>query len=76
MPRRVMQGVVVSVKQQKTAVVEIERRVRHPLLGKSVLKSKKYHVHDPEGKCTLGSLVFIQETIPISKLKRWILLPS
>jgi small subunit ribosomal protein S17 len=71
-----MQGVVVSVKQQKTAVVKIERRVRHPLLGKSVLKSKKYHVHDPEQKCSLGSLVSIQETAPISKLKRWVVLSS
>jgi small subunit ribosomal protein S17 len=71
-----MQGVVVSVKQHKTAVVKVERRVRHPLLGKSVLKTKKYHVHDPEQKCSLGAFVSVQETAPVSKLKRWILVSS
>lgn len=64
-------GKVVSNKMDKTIVVSVERRVPHKLYGKIVRVSKKYYVHDEEGKATVGDLVRIQETRPISKLKSW-----
>ncbi len=71
MPKRILQGVVVSDKQEKTVVVKVERRFTHPLLKKTVRRSKNYHAHD-EGKAyKVGDLVSIQESRPISKLKRW-----
>ncbi len=71
MPKRILQGVVVSDKQEKTVVVKVERRFTHPLLKKTVRRSKNYHAHD-EGKAyKVGDVVSIEETRPISKLKRW-----
>ena len=73
MPKRILQGVVVSDKNDKTIVVKVERRLRHPVLKKTVRLSKKYHAHDEKGH-KVGDVVRIQETAPISKLKRWVVL--
>ncbi|MCI4680074.1 30S ribosomal protein S17 [Rhodoblastus acidophilus] len=72
MPKRILQGVVVSNKQQKTLVVKVERRFTHPLLKKTVRRTKNYHAHDEAGAFKVGDMVSIEETRPISKLKRWI----
>jgi small subunit ribosomal protein S17 len=72
MPRRILQGVVVSDKQEKTLVVKVERRFTHPLLKKTVRRSKNYHAHVESRTYKIGDTVSIQETRPISKLKRWI----
>ena len=72
MPKRVLQGVVVSDKNDKTVVVEVERRFTHPLLKKTVRRSKKYHAHDEASAAKLGDRVWIEECPPISKLKRWV----
>ncbi len=72
MPKRVLQGVVVSDKNDKTIVVQVERRYTHPLLKKTVRRTKKYHAHDEKNSFKVGDLVSIEETRPISKNKRWI----
>ncbi|MBS0233923.1 MAG: 30S ribosomal protein S17 [Proteobacteria bacterium] len=72
MPKRVLQGVVVSDKNDKTIVVQVERRYTHPLLKKTVRRTKKYHAHDEKNSFKVGDQVEIQETRPISKNKRWI----
>ncbi|MBA4789440.1 MAG: 30S ribosomal protein S17 [Pseudomonadota bacterium] len=72
MPKRVLQGVVVSDKQDKTVVVRVERRFTHPLLKKTVRRSKKYHAHDQENAWHVGDTVWIEEHRPLSKLKNWI----
>lgn len=72
MPKRVLQGVVVSDKQDKTVVVQIERRFRHPVFKKTVRRTKKYHAHDEGNKFKIGDKVSIEEAAPISKLKRWV----
>jgi len=69
--RKERQGVVVSDVQDKTIVVRVERRTTHPLYGKTVTRSKRYHVHDEANEAGVGDTVRIQETRPISKLKRW-----
>jgi small subunit ribosomal protein S17 len=74
MPKRVLQGVVVSSKNNKTVVVEVERRYTHPLFKKTVRRTKKYHAHDEKNVFKEGDLVSIQEAAPISKLKRWVAL--
>ena len=74
MPKRVLEGVVVSDKQDKTVTVLVERRFTHPLLQKTVRRSKKYHAHDESNACKVGDLVKIEEHRPISKTKRWIVL--
>lgn len=74
MPKRVLQGVVVSSKNNKTIVVEVERRYTHPLLKKTVRRTKKYHAHDERNAFKEGDRVEIQESAPISKLKRWVVL--
>jgi small subunit ribosomal protein S17 len=74
MPKRILQGVVVSDKQDKTVVVKVERRFTHPLLKKTVRRSKNYHAHDESKQFKVGDVVSIEETKPISKLKRWIVL--
>ncbi len=74
MPKRVMQGTVVSDKNDKTVVVNIERRFTHPVMKKTVRTSKKYHAHDESNACKVGDVVLIQETAPISKNKRWVVL--
>lgn len=71
MPKRVLQGKVVSVANDKTATILVERRVTHPLYGKILRRSKKYHAHDAENRCELGDAVRIQECVPISKSKNW-----
>ena len=71
MPKRVLQGVVVSNANDKTAVVRIERRVAHPMYGKVVRQSKKYHAHDEDNACQVGETVRIEECVPISRKKRW-----
>ena len=69
MPKRVLQGVVVSDKTDKTVVVRVERRFTHPLLKKTVRRSKKYHAHDEANNWHVGDTVWIEEHRPISKLK-------
>ena len=71
MPKRVMTGTVVSDKTDKTVVVRVERRVKHPLYGKIIRRSKKYHAHDEGNEYREGETVRIEETAPISKLKTW-----
>ena len=71
MPKRVLQGVVVSDKNDKTIVVQVERRYTHPLFKKTVRRTKKYHAHDEANKFKIGDNVSIQESAPISKNKRW-----
>jgi len=73
MPKRVLQGVVVSDKNvaTKTVVVQVERRFIHPVMGKTVRRSKKYHAHDEKGEFKMGDVVRIRECKPISKLKTW-----
>ncbi|MCC9625692.1 30S ribosomal protein S17 [Thalassospira sp. MA62] len=71
MPRRVLQGTVVSTKNDKTVVVRVERQVMHPLYKKYVRKSKKFHAHDEENRFKAGDVVRIRECKPISKLKSW-----
>jgi small subunit ribosomal protein S17 len=71
MPKRILQGVVVSDKQEKTVVVKVERRFTHPLFKKTVRRTKNYHAHDEERQFKVGDEVAIEETAPISRLKRW-----
>lgn len=72
MPKRVLHGVVVSNKNDKTIVVEVERRYTHPLFKKTVRRTKKYHAHDENNAFKEGDRVLIQESAPFSKLKRWV----
>ena len=74
MPKRVLQGVVVSDKNTKTVVVQVERRYTHPLLKKTVRRSKKFHAHDEDDTFKVGDIVRIEESKPISKNKRWVVL--
>ena len=74
MPKRILQGVVVSDKNAKTVVVEVERRYTHPLFKKTVRRSKKFHAHDEDDTFKVGDVVRIQESRPISKNKRWVVL--
>jgi small subunit ribosomal protein S17 len=71
MPKRILLGEVVSDKGDKTVVVKVERRVRHPLFGKFVRQSKKFHAHDEANEFHVGDRVRIEECRPISKLKSW-----
>ena len=71
MPKRQLHGLVVSDKQDKTVVVRVERRFTHPLLKKTVRRSKKYHAHDDTNQYSTGDIVWIEEHRPISKLKCW-----
>lgn len=71
MPRRVMEGVVVSTKQDKTAIVRVERRSQHPLFKKTIRTSKRYHAHDEANAAIVGKTITIRECAPKSKLKRW-----
>jgi len=74
MPKRVLTGTVVSAKGDKTVVVRVERRVKHPLYGKIIKLSKKYHAHDAANEFRAGEIVRIEECAPISKLKTWTVL--
>ena len=71
MPKRVLTGTVVSDKGDKTVVVKVERKVKHPLYGKIIRRTKKYHAHDDTNQYHEGETVRIEETAPISKLKTW-----
>ena len=71
MPKRVLIGTVVSDKGDKTVVVRVERRVKHPLYGKIIRRSKKYHAHDADNAFRIGEQVRIEECAPISKTKSW-----
>jgi small subunit ribosomal protein S17 len=71
MPKRVLTGQIVSDKGDKTVVVNVERKVKHPLYGKIIRRSKKYHAHDEANEYKAGETVRIEETAPISKLKTW-----
>ena len=74
MPKRVLQGVVVSDKNAKTVVVEVERRYTHPLFKKTVRRSKLFHAHDEDDTFKVGDVVWIEESRPISRNKRWVVL--
>jgi small subunit ribosomal protein S17 len=74
MPRRILQGTVTSDKNDKTVVVQVERRFAHPLLKKTVRRSKRYHAHDETNACKVGDKVRIQECRPYSKQKHWVVL--
>jgi len=75
MPKRVLLGVVVSDKNDKTVVVKVERRFTHPLFKKTVRRTKNYHAHDESNECKVGEKVRIEECAPISRQKRWVVLP-
>jgi small subunit ribosomal protein S17 len=74
MPKRILQGTVVSDKNDKTIVVQVERRFAHPLLRKTVRMTKKYHAHDEANRCKEGDIVRIEDCPPISKKKKWVVL--
>jgi len=76
MPKRILQGTVVSDKNDKTVVVRVERRFTHPLLKKTVRRSKKYHAHDEGNTYKVGDIVSIEETKPISKNKKWVVVEA
>jgi small subunit ribosomal protein S17 len=75
MPKRILTGTVVSDKNDKTVVVLVERKVKHPLYGKIIRRSKKYHAHDEANDFKAGEVVRIEEGKPISKNKNWVVLP-
>ncbi len=68
-----VRGVVVSNKMDKTITVRMERKVKHPLYGKIIIRSTKFHAHDPDNQCQEGDWVIIRESRPISKTKSWVL---
>ncbi|TRD12324.1 30S ribosomal protein S17 [Erythrobacter insulae] len=72
MPKRILIGTVTSDKTDKTVTVLVERKVKHPLYGKIIRRSKKYHAHDEDNAFTVGDVVRIEETKPISKTKTWV----
>jgi small subunit ribosomal protein S17 len=74
MAQRILQGIVVSDKMDKTVVVRVDRRIRHNLYGKIMQRSKRYKAHDPDGKFHVGDVVKIRECNPISKDKCWMVL--
>ena len=71
MPKRILQGVVVSDKQDKTVVVKVERQVMHPVYRKFIKRSKKYAAHDENNQFKIGDIVKIEESRPYSKTKAW-----
>ena len=74
MPKRILQGVVVSDKADKTITVDVERRFTHPVMKKTVRRTKKYHAHDEGNTAQIGDIVRIQECRPVSRSKSWMLL--
>tara|TARA_B100001057_G_scaffold137325_1_gene136972 strand:- start:724 stop:954 length:231 start_codon:yes stop_codon:yes gene_type:complete len=74
MPKRVLKGLVVSDKLDKTITVLVSRKVMHPVYKKYIKRSKKYSAHDAENKFRTGELVTIQENKPISKTKKWVVI--
>ncbi|HBH00116.1 MAG: 30S ribosomal protein S17 [Rhodobacteraceae bacterium] len=71
MPKRILQGKVTSAQNDQTVTVQVERRVTHPVLQKTIKKTKKYRAHDAANAFKVGDVVRIQECAPISKTKRW-----
>jgi len=71
MPKRILQGVVTSDKNEQTITVLVERRFKHPMMKKTVRRSKKYRAHDAQNQFKVGDVVRIEECAPISKTKRW-----
>ena len=71
MPKRILQGTVTSDKNDQTVTVSVERRFTHPVLKKTIRKSKKYRAHDANNQFKTGDTVRIQECAPVSKSKRW-----
>ncbi|KKL87104.1 hypothetical protein LCGC14_1938030 [marine sediment metagenome] len=71
MPKRILQGTVTSAANEQTVTVSVERRFTHPVLKKTIRKSKKYRAHDPQNTFKAGDKVRIQECAPVSKTKRW-----
>jgi len=71
MPKRILQGTVTSDKNDQTVTVSVERRFKHPVLQKTIRKSKKYRAHDANNTFKVGDTVRIQECAPVSKSKRW-----
>ena len=69
--RKIRQGVVTSNKMTKTITVAVERKVNHPIYGKFLKKTTRFHAHDEKNECTIGDVVKIMETRPLSKTKRW-----
>jgi len=76
MPKRIMQGTVVSDKNDKTVVVKVERRFTHPVMRKVVRQSKRYKAHDENNSAKVGDIVSIEETAPISRDKRWVVVQN
>jgi small subunit ribosomal protein S17 len=76
MPKRILQGVVVSDKTDKTVTVKVERKFLHPLYQKTVRTSKKYAAHDEQNKYKIGDEVKIEESKPISKTKKWVVIET
>jgi small subunit ribosomal protein S17 len=76
MPRRILQGTVVSDKNEKTVIVLVERQVRHPLYKKYIKRSKRYAAHDESNALKVGDVVSIGECRPLSRTKRWEVLPA
>ena len=76
MPKRVLRGVVVSDKNDRTVIVRVERRFMDPVMSKTVRHSKKYQAHDAGNSCKVGDHVLIQESVPISKNKRWVVVEA
>ena len=76
MPKRILQGVVVSDKNDKSVVVQVERRFTHPVMKKTVRLTKKYHAHDESNACKAGDIVRIEECAPVSRKKKWVVLPQ
>jgi len=74
MPKRILQGVVVSDKNDKTIVVRVERRFTHPMMKKTVRRTKKYHAHDETNTAKTGDIVRIEECRPLSRNKTWTLI--
>jgi small subunit ribosomal protein S17 len=72
MPKRILQGTVVSDKGDKTVVVNVERRFTDPVMKKTVRSTKRYHAHDEANKYKIGDTVSIEECRPLSKLKTWV----
>ena len=76
MTKRILQGEVVSDKGDKTIVVKVQRKFRHPFYGKVISRSKKYHAHDEKNEFKVGDMVSIIESKPISKLKTWVVVTN
>lgn len=71
MPKRIIQGTVVSDKSDKTVVISVVRKIKHPVYKKFITRRKKYTAHDPDNKYKIGDIISIIENKPISKTKRW-----